>query len=194
MQRKKPSDRGRSPPPSRTPRTTRKRREEKREEEVTIITARPSTPQTRRRSRYLHRLNPSHLVGALRHPALVTQRLEEVKKLTDAVGLLSRGDPAPEALQLSIEKKEVENIKKERAKSMPQSSTRKYSSRQERDKAVSGGRIAYIKEKQRQRAAKHRAESQKDRATQNVRPSKRILKQSSTVQAEARRSRDSFGY
>ena len=64
-------------------------------------------------------------------------------------------------------KKEVEDLKAEKAKSKP-AEGRKYSARQESDKRAAGGRVAYIKEKQRRRAAKARAAGVKERAEKRL--------------------------
>lgn len=180
LHRKKQSGRERAPLP-RTP------QRKKKEEEVpikakptkppTLMTPRakpaPKSPPSRPMSSRGHSAPPTGFTpGAVANltQALVLQRLEEVKKLTEAIEYLPPGDPARDAILASIQVKrdEIEKIRGERAKAIPKGSTRKYSSRQERDKAVSTGRVAYIKEKQRLRAAKHRASSVKERAIQNV--------------------------
>ena len=61
----------------------------------------------------------------------------------------------------------IKSIKKE------QSSTRRgekagHSSRQERDKQTMGGRLAYLKERSRKRAAEHRLKGQKERTEANL--------------------------
>ena len=100
---------------------------------------------------------------------LVFQRLEEIKQLENAYALLAENNPAKKHLKETINhlKKEVEDLKAEKAKSKP-ASGRKYSARQESDKKVAGGRVAYLKEKQRRRAAKARAEGVKDRANRRL--------------------------
>ena len=64
-------------------------------------------------------------------------------------------------------KKEVQELRAEKAKSKP-AGGRKYSSRQESDKKAAGGRVAYIKERQRRGAAKARAAGLKERATKKL--------------------------
>ena len=100
---------------------------------------------------------------------LVFQRLEEIKQLENAYALLAENNPAKKHLKETINhlKKEVEELKAEKAKSKP-ASGRKYSARQESDKKVAGGRVAYLKEKQRRRAAKARAEGVKERAKRRL--------------------------
>ena len=90
---------------------------------------------------------------------LVFQRLEEIKQLENAYALLADNNPAKKHLKETTGhlKKEVEDLKAEKAKSKP-AQGRKYSERQESDKKAAGGRVAYIKEKQRRRAATARAE------------------------------------
>ena len=96
---------------------------------------------------------------------LVFQRLEEIKQLENAFAVLAEDNPAKKHLRDTINhlKKEIEDLKAEKAKSKP-ASGRQYSARQESDKKVAGGRVAYLKEKQRRRAAKARAEGVKERA------------------------------
>ena len=55
----------------------------------------------------------------------------------------------------------IEDIQKERAKTRPRAKA--YSSRQEADKKAAGGRVAYIKERQRKRAVEHRHKTGKER-------------------------------
>ena len=83
--------------------------------------------------------------------------------------MLAENNPAKEHLRDTINhlKKEVEDLKAEKAKSKP-ASGRKYSARQESDKKVAGNRVAYLKEKQRRRAAKARAEGVKERAKRRL--------------------------
>ena len=98
---------------------------------------------------------------------LVFQRLEEIKQLENAYALLADNNPAKKHLRETIDhlKKELEDVKAEKAKSKP-AQGRKYSARQESDKKVAGGRVAFMKEKQRRRAGKARAEGVKERAGQ----------------------------
>ena len=56
---------------------------------------------------------------------------------------------------------------REKSKATAKAST-KFSSRQEADKKAAGARVAYIKERGRQRAVEHRASSAKERAVANV--------------------------
>ena len=83
--------------------------------------------------------------------------------------MLKEDNPAKKHLRDTINhlKKEVEDLKAEKAKSKP-AQGRKYSARQESDKKVVGARVAFIKEKQRRRAAKARAEGVKERAKRKL--------------------------
>ena len=100
---------------------------------------------------------------------LVFQRLEEIKQLENAFAVLAENNPAKKHLRETINhlKKEVEDLKAEKAKSKP-AQGRKHSARQESDKKVAGNRVAYIQEKQRRRAAKARAEGVKERAKRRL--------------------------
>ena len=100
---------------------------------------------------------------------LVFQRLEEIKQLEGALAVLKDDNPAKQHLRDTINhlKKEVEDLKAEKEKSKP-ASGRKYSARQESDKKLAGNRVAFIKEKQRRRAAKARAEGVKERAKKKL--------------------------
>ena len=100
---------------------------------------------------------------------LVFQRLEEIKQLENACAVLAENNPAKKHLRETINhlKKEVEDLKAEKAKSKP-AQGRKHSARQESDKKVAGNRVAYIQEKQRRRAAKARAEGVKERAQRRL--------------------------
>ena len=100
---------------------------------------------------------------------MVFQRLEEIKQLESAFAVLKEDNPAKQHLRDTINhlKKEVEDLKAEKEKSKP-ASGRKYSARQESDKKLAGNRVAYIKEKQRRRAAKARAEGVKERAKKKL--------------------------
>ena len=117
---------------------------------------------------------------------LVFQRLEEIKQLENAFAVLKENNPAKKHLRETINhlKKEVEDLKAEKAKSKP-AQGRKHSARQESDKKVAGGRVAYIKEKQRRRAAKARAEGVKERAKRRLaNEEKKPMRMSSTKRAE----------
>ena len=100
---------------------------------------------------------------------LILQRLEEIKQLEGTYALLLDGNPARKPLKDTIDhlRKEVEELKAEKAKSKP-AGKRKYPSRQESDKKAAGGRVAYIKERQRRRAASQRAEGLKERVTKKM--------------------------
>ena len=99
---------------------------------------------------------------------LIQQKTEQLEHMRETYNYLIETHPAKESLGETI--KEVEaaigNIKKERAKTRPRSKA--YSSRQEADKKVAGGQVAYIKERQRKRAVEHRLKTRKERAMANV--------------------------
>ena len=80
--------------------------------------------------------------------------------------LLERDHPAGKALEVTIaqKKEEIKKIQAERQKARGQ----KHSVRQEADKKEAGSRVAYIKERQRKRAAEHRKSGFKERAVANV--------------------------
>ena len=98
--------------------------------------------------------------------ALIMQKLEEIKSIEGTLVLLDRSHPARTALEETIaqKKEEIEKIKNER----PKARERKHSARQEMDKREAGPRVAYIKERQRKRAAEHRKSGAKARAIANV--------------------------
>ena len=132
----------------------------------------PAKPMSSRPSKSAR---PDDLIGftpgavAVFSQNLVFQRLEEIKQLENAFAVLKEDNPAKKHLRDTINhlKKEVEDLKAEKAKSKP-ASGRKYSARQESDKKVAGARVAFIKEKQRRRAAKARAEGVKERAKKKL--------------------------
>ena len=76
--------------------------------------------------------------------------------------------PAKASLGETIKEVEaaIKNIKKGQAKTRPKAKA--FSSRQEADKKVAGSRVAYIKERQGQRAVKHRLKTRRARAIANV--------------------------
>ena len=78
--------------------------------------------------------------------ALIMQKLEEVKSIEGTLVLLDRDHPARKAQK----KEEMKKIQAERQKARGQ----KHSVRQEMDKKEAGSRVAYIKERQRKRAAR----------------------------------------
>ena len=98
--------------------------------------------------------------------ALIMQKLEEVKSIEGTLVLLDRDHPARKALEETItqKKEEMKKIQAERQKARGQ----KHSVRQEMDKKEAGPRVAYIKERQRKRAAEHRKSGFKARAIANV--------------------------
>ena len=99
--------------------------------------------------------------------ALIMQKLEEVKSIEGTLVLLDRDHPARKALEETIAQKkdEMKKIQAKRQKARGQ----KHSVRQEMDKKEAGSRVAYIKERQRKRAAEHRRSSGfKARAFANV--------------------------
>ena len=98
--------------------------------------------------------------------ALIMQKLEEVKSIEGNLALLDRDHPARKALGETIAQKieEMKKIQAERQKARGQ----KHSVRQEMDKKEAGARVAYIKERQRKRAAEHRKSGFKERAIANV--------------------------
>ena len=98
--------------------------------------------------------------------ALIMQKLEEVKSIEGTLVLLDRDHPARKALEETIaqKKEEMKKIQAERQKARGQ----KHSVRQEMDKKEAGSRVAYIKERQRKRAAEHRKSGFKARAIANV--------------------------
>ena len=98
--------------------------------------------------------------------ALIMQKLEEVKSIESTLALLDRDHPARKALEETIaqKKEEMKKIQAERQKARG----KKHSTRQEMDKKEAGSRVAYIKERQRQRAADHRKSGFKERAIANV--------------------------
>ena len=98
--------------------------------------------------------------------ALIMQKLEEVKSIEGTLVLLDRDHPARKALEETIAQKkdEMKKIQAERQKARGQ----KQSVRQEMDKKEAGSRVAYIKERQRKRAAEHRRSGFKARAVANV--------------------------
>ena len=103
--------------------------------------------------------------------ALVTQRLEEIKQLEGAAGLLPQDSPARKELigTIKIKKDEIEKVKEQREKAKATAkATTKFSPRQEADRKAAGARVAYIKERGRHRAVENRASSAKARAVANV--------------------------
>ena len=125
---------------------TRKEEDDDSEEES------PAKPMSSRPSK---EVKPDEVMGLTPGPVavfsqnLILQRLEEIKQLEGTYALLLDGNPAKRPLKDTIDhlKKEVEELKAEKAKSKP-AGKRKYSSRQESDKKAAGGRVAYIKERQ----------------------------------------------
>ena len=98
--------------------------------------------------------------------ALIMQKLEEVKSIESTLALLDRDHPARKALEETIAQKK-EEMKKSQAERQ-KARGKKHSARQEMDKKEAGSRVAYIKERQRQRAAGHRKSGFKERAIANV--------------------------
>ena len=98
--------------------------------------------------------------------ALIMQKLEEDKSIEGTLVLLDRDHPARKALEETItqKKEEMKKIQAERQKARGQ----KHSVRQEMDKKEAGPRVAYIKERQRKRAAEHRKLGFKERSIANV--------------------------
>ena len=86
---------------------------------------------------------------------LIQQKTEQLEHMRETYNYLIETHPAKASLGETIKEVEaaIENIKKEQAKTRPKAKA--YSSRQEADKKVAGSRVAYIKERQRQRAVKH---------------------------------------
>ena len=100
---------------------------------------------------------------------MLSARVARRETLTKSLDDLAEDDPSREAIQTELKELEIvlRNIKDE------QRATRKgekegHSSRQERDKSDMGGRLAYIKERSRKRAAKHWLETQKERTKENL--------------------------
>ena len=98
--------------------------------------------------------------------ALIMQTLEEIKSIDGTLALLDRDHPARKALEETVtqKKEEIKKIQAERQKARD----RKHSVRQEMDKKEAGSRVAYIKERQRKRAAEHRKSGFKARVIANV--------------------------
>ena len=88
--------------------------------------------------------------------------------MKETCNILNEDNPTKVPLGETIKeaKAAVENIKKEQAKTRPKAKA--YSSRQEADKKVAGGRVAYIKERHRKRGVEHRLKTRKERAIANV--------------------------
>ena len=99
---------------------------------------------------------------------LIQQKTEQLEHMRETYNYLIETHPAKESLGETVREVEaaIEEIKKEQAKTRPKAKA--YSSRQEADKKVAGGRVAYIKERQRKRAVQHRLKTRKERATANV--------------------------
>ena len=96
---------------------------------------------------------------------LIQQKTEHMR---ETYNYLIETHPPKKSLGETIKEVEaaIENIKKEQAKTRPKAKA--YSSRQEADEKVAGGRVAYIKERQRKRAVEHRLKTRKERAMANV--------------------------
>ena len=94
------------------------------------------------------------------------QKLEEIKSIDGTLVLLDRDHPARKFLEETVtqRREEIKKIQVERQKARG----RKHSARQEMDKKEAGSRVAYIKERQRKRAAEHRKSGFKARAIANV--------------------------
>ena len=99
---------------------------------------------------------------------LIQQKTEQLEHMRETYNYLTETHPAEASLGETIKEVEaaIENIKKEKAKTRPKAKA--YSSRQEADKKVAGSRVAYIKWRQRKRAAEHRLKTRKERAIPNV--------------------------
>ena len=83
---------------------------------------------------------------------LIQQKTEQLEHMRETCNSLIETHPAKASLGETKREVEaaIENIKKEQAKTRPKAKA--CSSRQEADKKVAGSRVAYIKERQRQRA------------------------------------------
>ena len=81
-------------------------------------------------------------------PQLIQQKTEQLEHMKETYNYLIETHPAKVSLGETIKEVEaaIENIKKEQAKTRPKAKA--YSSRQEADKKVASGRVAYIKERQ----------------------------------------------
>ena len=79
--------------------------------------------------------------------ALVMQRLEEIKQLEGAAGILPQDSPARKELMdtIKVKKDEIEKVKEQREKAKTTAKTSiKFSPCQEADKKAAGARVAYI--------------------------------------------------
>ena len=115
---------------------------------------------------------------------LIQQKTEQLEHMRETYNYLIETHPAKASLGETIKEVEaaIENIKKEQAKTRPKAKA--YSNRQEADKKVAGSRVAYIKERQRQRAVQQRLKTRRERAIANV---------ARQEEAERRFNRPEFG-
>ena len=99
---------------------------------------------------------------------LIQQKTEQLEHMKETYNYLIETHPTKVSLGETIKGVEaaIENIQKEQAKTRPRAKA--YSSRQEADKKVASGRVAYIKERQRKRAVEHRLKTRRERAIANV--------------------------
>ncbi|CAE7686814.1 GIP, partial [Symbiodinium sp. CCMP2456] len=100
---------------------------------------------------------------------MLSARVARREDLNKALDDLPEGDPAREVTAAEIKELDIviRNVKEE------QRATRKgekagHSSRQERDKEQMGGRLAYLKDRSRKRAAEHRLKTQRERTKSNL--------------------------
>ena len=92
---------------------------------------------------------------------LIQQKTQQLEHMRETYNYLIETHPAKASLGETIKEVEaaIENIKKEQAKTRPKAKA--YSSRQDADKKIAGSRVAYIKERQRKRAAEHRLKTRR---------------------------------
>ena len=100
---------------------------------------------------------------------MLNARVARRDALTKSLDDLAEDDPSREAIQTELKELEIvlSNLKDEQ-KATRRGERENYSSRQERDKAEMGGRLAYLKEKSRRRASKHRLGTQEKRTRENL--------------------------
>ena len=101
---------------------------------------------------------------------MLQSRVSRREDLQKALDNMTADDPARENTEAELQElgAVIKNLKEE------QTATRRgtkagHSSRQERDKPEMGGRLAYIKERSRKRAEKHRLSTQQERTEKNLR-------------------------
>ena len=114
---------------------------------------------------------PYELTGASRAIVLgemLSQRIERLEELQVSLDNLAPGESREELLNyIANLELEIQGLKGEQ-KTFRKRQREGYSARQERDKESMSGRLAYLKEKSRKRAAKRRAEGQVDRIKERL--------------------------